>query len=400
MNAITFRKAKALVLRGVKPLGSERVSLREGLGREPLGTLRAPYPYPLRDVSAMDGFAYRFQDTALGRSLKFAGERRAGDGPGAKLKRGQTVRIMTGAPVPPGADSVIPKEKIREEAGWVHFLEPPVRGGHVRRKGEGTRKGQALALPPGPLTDRTLGYLASLGIGRLRVRRNPRVAVLVTGNELVEPGQAPGSFGVFESNGSMLGASLKEMGILVATRRVRDRASLLAVQVQKALKSCDVLLVTGGVSVGESDATKEALRLSGVRKIFWRVSQKPGGPLFFGRKGKKAVFGLPGNPAAVYSCFQLYVQPLLRKLRAQEPLRSRKVRLLNAVKPLDVKTSFMKASLEGHNGHRGARVLRGQGSHLLEGLALGDGLLEVPPGSRVLPAGTVLDFYPFQEATL
>jgi molybdopterin molybdotransferase len=241
------------------------------------------------------------------------------------------------------------------------------------------------------LSDRSLGFLATLGVGKLRVRDLPRVAVLVTGSELMEPGRNPGASGVFESNGLMLVSALEGMGLTARALRVKDRAALLTDRVRKALAVCDVLLVTGGVSVGESDATKEAFRRAGVRQVFWRVSQKPGGPFYFGRKGEKRVFGLPGNPAAVYSCFHLYARPLLNGLlgRVSEPPLL--LPAAHPVKPLRRKTLFAKAVREGGK----VKVLGGQGSHLLESLALGNGLLVVPPGPKILPKGTKLEFHPF-----
>jgi molybdopterin molybdotransferase len=257
------------------------------------------------------------------------------------------------------------------------------------------RKGQKVPLPEGPLTDRALGFLASLGIARVRVRCQPRVLVLVTGNELVAPGRRPGKRLVFESNGLMLKNALDLLGLKARVRIVRDSPVALRVGVVSALRECDVLLTTGGVSVGERDWAKEAFERAGVRKVFWRVAQKPGGPLYFGRKGKKAVFGLPGNPAAVYSCFQLYVRPFLGALQGHPIPKPRVLPLAHPLEPLGKKTFFVKAKVSGSNGDSVVSVLGGQGSHLLGSMVLGDGLLEVPPGKKTLPRGTRLDFHPF-----
>ena len=393
MNAMTPSKALSKVFQGVKPLGVERVPLAQALGREPRESLRAPYDYPLRDVSAMDGFAFRFGDRKAGMPLRIVGKRTAGDSAGPKVGKGEAVRIMTGAPVPPGADSVIPKERV-QVVGKLLYTERPLKGDNIRYQAEGVRKGRKLTLPVGPLSSRTLGFLASLGVAQVRVSKRPRIAVLVTGEELVAPGDKPGAQGVFESNGLMLQAALREQGLEAPVDWAGDETNKLGLKAGAALQANDVLIVTGGVSVGDHDPTREALKRAGVKQIFWRVSQKPGGPLYFGRKGNKFVFGLPGNPAAVYSCFILYVLPLLRKLQGGSIPQPLLVALQDAVKPLRKKTHFMKVKLDGQGR---AKVLGGQGSHLLEMMALGDGLLEVPPGSKSLPKGKRLRFYPFPE---
>lgn len=392
------KEALRKIIQGAKPLGAERLPLAQCLGRELMENLRAPYDYPLRDVSAMDGFAFRFSELKFS-GLRLVGERVAGDAAGKVIPKGCVVRIMTGAPLPPGADTVVPKEKARLEKGSFFVEGKPERWDNVRRKGEGMEKGKAILVSAGPLTSRTLGYLATLGIGSLRVRRQPRISILVTGEELVEPGQVPGAGGVFESNGLMLVSALREAGFSGKVQRIGDRTSLLVKASKKALPESDILVVTGGVSVGEHDPTRKALEVAGVKQIFWRVAQKPGGPLYFGRKGNRVVFGLPGNPAAVYFCFQYYVLPYLRKLINKKTTRSFQVRLQNSFKPLGQKTFFVKAKLTGQNGSRQAKVLPGQGSHLLEGMALGDGLLEIPPGKKILVGGTRLNFHLFPEKT-
>jgi len=397
MKSLSFKQAKAIVLKGVKPLGVERIALAQALGRRLAGSLTAPYDYPLRDVSAMDGFAFRYRDRKPGQPLHIAGERIAGDPAGSRVGKGQAIRIMTGAPVPPGADTVIPKEKIRVEGDWLYFTETPRRGDNVRHQAEGVRKGRKLTLPSGTLSARALGFLASLGLDKIPVARAPRVAVLVTGEELVAPGDKPGKSGVFESNGLMLQSALREQGLECLVEWVGDRPKSLSLKAEAALKANEILLVTGGVSVGDRDPTRVALAKAGVKQVFWRVAQKPGGPLYFGRKGNKYIFGLPGNPAAVYSCFLLYVIPLLRKLQGEGIPSPEQVRLQSPYQPLKNKTFFVKARLRHSKGGPMAQILGGQGSHLLEMLALGDGLLEIPPGPKIHPPGSRLRFYPFRE---
>lgn len=278
--------------------------------------------------------------------------------------------------------------------GDLLYMEDAVKGDHIRHRAEGVRKGRRIALPQGPLSSRTLGFLASLGVDRVAVGKRPKIAVLVTGEELVAPGDKPGPNGVFESNGLMLQAALREESLECPVDWTGDEPHNLGLKAAAALQANDVLIVTGGVSVGDHDPTREALGKAGVRQVFWRVAQKPGGPLYYGRKGARHVFGLPGNPAAVYSCFLLYVLPLLRKLQGLSIPRPVLARLQKAYKPLGKKTHFVKARVDGKGG---VTILGGQGSHLLEMMALGDGLLEVPPGKKVLPKGTKLNFYPFPE---
>ena len=399
MKNLNPKQALEKVLRGVKSLGIEKVPLAQALGRRLAGSLTAPYDYPLRDVSAMDGFAFRFKDWKPGKAFRVVGERIAGDPAGGWIGRGQSVRIMTGAPVPPGADTVVPKEKVQLAETGLFLAEAPRKGDHVRFKAEGIRKGRRITLPAGPISSRALGFLASLGVDKVPVARRPRLAALVTGEELVAPGSLPGKSGVFESNGFMLQAAFKEQGYECPVKWVGDSARRLAQEAHALLRTHDVLLVTGGVSVGEKDPTRPALAEAGVQQVFWRVAQKPGGPLYYGRKGTKHVWGLPGNPAAVYSCFLLYVLPLLRKLQGRSLTRPLAVQSCEPVKPLGKKTHFLKAQWAGVKGQRRVRALKGQGSHLLESMALGDGLLEVPPGPKMIPSSARFFFHPFPETT-
>jgi molybdopterin molybdotransferase len=406
---ISVSQARKLIARHAKTIGPETLPLEKALGRALARPMRAPHPFPLFDVSAMDGYAVRaadFRKLEVGSrkcevKLKVIGTIKAGDAPTLKLKPGCAIRIMTGAAIPLGADAVVPKEMVSFRLPTSAFrlgqaaisVEADVRrGDHIREGGEEIARG-ALAAPAGTLLNsRWIGFLRNLGVSKVGVGRSPVVSVVVTGSELLKPGQAPRPGKIFDSNLPMLQAALGETGFQTRVAlTVPDSPSALRNALKQALASSDVCLLVGGVSVGDYDYSRPVLKELGVRQIFWGVAQKPGKPLYFGGKSGKLVFGLPGNPASVLVCFHEYVLPALRLLEGMpagpDALHAR---LLKPAKADKSKTLFLKAQLQPG---RGVLLLGGQQSHMLQALAQADCLAIIPPG-RNLPRGAEVEVHP------
>ena len=387
---ITPAEAVALVLRHTPAPTVKNKPLLDSFGAVLAADANASFPMPVADNSAMDGFVIRARDTAAAAAarpalLKIAGTLKAGDGRRVRLAPGTAYRIMTGAFVPGGGTAVIPKEDALIKGSCLCVDRPVKDGRHIRRRGEEVRKGQIL-LRKGTLLDpAAVGVLASFGFGEVRVYEKPRVTVLATGNELTAPGLKLGPGKIYDSNSWMIRAALEQMGVMpFRVLTLRDEIQKVRKAVRAALVESDCLILLGGVSVGDYDVAKEALTLENVRTIFWKVDQKPGKPLYFGRKGKKIVFGLPGNPAAAFTCFYEYVYPaLLMMLGREESGLEQRMVSVEGVLPVDgTKHLFLKARLSApaFHGALTAQVLGHQGSHMLTSLVEADGFLRIPPG--------------------
>ena len=281
--------------------------------------IRAKEDLPLFSNSAMDGFALRSEDThPVPVDLKIKGCIKAGDSPGIKVGEGEAVKIMTGVPMPEGADAVVMVEDTEEKERKVLIKKSIKKGENVRPKGEEIKKGQ-IGLKKGTrLNPASLGFLASMGWEKVKVFGKPKVSVLITGSELVKPGLKlmPGK--KWESNSVVLNSALAEVNIKpIFLGIVRDKLLDLERQIQEGLKNSDILLISGGISVGDYDFVQEILLKLKIKKIFWLVAVKPGKPTFFGKKGEKLVFALPGNPVSVLVTFLEFVRPAILKMMGQ-----------------------------------------------------------------------------------
>jgi molybdopterin molybdotransferase len=262
----------------------------------------------------MDGYAFAWNGQGEGSELEVTGFVPAGSYLDRPVLPGRTVKIMTGAPLPAGCDTVVPVEEVAAEATHIRLLRPPRAGQHVRRRGEELGRDEALLAAGMPLHAGEMGLLAAAGIEQVKVYPAPRVALLSTGDELVELGEVPGPGQIVNSNFHLLAARLKEEGSSVIPLGVaRDNEYDLAERVGRGLQA-DMLISTGGVSVGDRDYVQETLRAFGFQLGFWQVSIKPGKPVLFGTVKGRPVFGLPGNPAAAAATFELFVRPALRRL--------------------------------------------------------------------------------------
>ena len=328
----------------------------------------APLDIPAYPQSSMDGYAFGFSGWQQG-SLHVNGEMAAGDSRSLQVQPGQAVRIFTGAPVPPGADTVVMQEKTTVLDNTLQFTDNNIQAGdHVRPAGSEIKAG-ALAMPAGSLlTPAALGFLAGIGITEVPVYNRPRVCLLVTGNELQQPGR-PLQYGqVYESNSVALSAALRQLGFpQLQVTHAPDNLATLQQTITQLLQQCDVLLVTGGVSVGEYDFVSRALAGNGVQQVFHRVKQRPGKPLYFGQKQQQYVFGLPGNPSSVLTCFYQYVLPALQQLM-QLPVRGLP-QVQAALSAAYRKNTGLTHFLKGHYANGTVTPLNAQESYRMHSFA-------------------------------
>ncbi|OWK70880.1 gephyrin-like molybdotransferase Glp [Pedobacter sp. AJM] len=311
---ITVDQAKQIILDNITILDPQEIPLQDTLGHILAADVYASVDIPAFKQSSMDGYAIKF-DSAL-KTYTLVGEMAAGATQSIIITSGETSRIFTGAPLPEGADTVVMQEKVSRTAKQITVEDPKMaKGLNVREKGAEIKAG-ALAMQIGSLlTPAAIGFLAGIGISAVEVFPMPKVTIVLTGNELQQPGK-PLAFGqVYESNSYSLSAALKLEGIQrIEVLWVNDNLESLTETLQVALHQSDVVLLTGGVSVGDYDFVIAAAEKCGITPKFHKIKQKPGKPLFFGTQNRKLVFGLPGNPSSVLSCYYNYVLPAIKTL--------------------------------------------------------------------------------------
>lgn len=273
----------------------------------------APIDVPLFDNSAMDGFAFCFNDLQNNTAITIVGEIQAGVSKLQPLKQAEATRIFTGAPIPANADTVVAQEDVEIEDKILKFKKKPEKGANIRQQGTQTQKGKLILAKNTQLSATYIGFLATFGIKELRVYQKPKIGIIVTGKELAKPGQPLQENQIYESNSIFLKVALQELGLQpVFSIWVDDDKEQLKQLVSQKYKTVDILLFTGGISVGDYDFVKPVLDELGTQELFYKIKQKPGKPMFFGRLENTAVFALPGNPGAVVACFYTYVKPFVQ----------------------------------------------------------------------------------------
>ncbi len=363
---VSAPQALEIVLRETPALAAEEVALGDALGRVLARDVAADRDLPPFDRAAMDGYALRAADTRQApAALELVGEVRAGEWPARAVAAGQAMRIMTGAPVPEGATAVQQVEKTRPlDEFRVTIHAPVVDGQNVAPRGSDVRAGEVV-LARGRVVDPTaIGVLATAGCARVSVARRPVVALLVTGDEIVDVTETPGPSQIRNSNGPALEAQARLAGARVELLGVApDRQDAIVEALRRGL-AADVLLVSGGVSAGDYDLVEPALAELGARFLFTKVQVKPGAPLVFGRCGATLVFGLPGNPVSAQVTFDLFVRPALLKLQGACALERPRVRveLLASVRNRSGRKSHTPARVRFEDGRLVARPLRSAGS--------------------------------------
>ncbi|MBJ3784409.1 molybdopterin molybdotransferase MoeA [Devosia sediminis] len=347
MSLLPVDDALRAILSHVSPVSTETVPLADAVGRVLAAPIVARHDQPPFDASAMDGYAMRAEDVADGTWLELIGTSQAGAGFTGALGPGQAVRIFTGAPVPDGADTVIMQEEAVREGERVRFTAPARLGHSVRPRGNDFAVGQVLLAAGTRLTPMQIAVAAAANADRLAVARRPRVALVATGDELVLPGSSLGPDQIVASNSFGLGAMLAPYAEAIADHGIiADDAGLLHDRLAAALDAePDVLITTGGASVGEHDLVQDVLTTLGVKLDFWRINMRPGKPLMFGTRGKTLVFGLPGNPVSAMVTALVFIKPALRAFLGHgEPAHWRLP--LAAPTPLNTaRRHFMRARL-------------------------------------------------------
>jgi molybdopterin molybdotransferase len=392
---ITIERARELVLAHTRPLGDERVAVEDALGRVLTEDVHAVGDVPPFACSAMDGFAIKAGPS--GRTLQLVGESRAGTPSDQPLRDGEAIRISTGGAVPQGATAVIRQEDADTDGQTVTVNEAVEPGENVRNAGEDMHAGTKV-LPAGiVLHAAELGAAVAAGLGELSVSRRPTVQVLSTGDELRAPGEPLGPGEIHNSNAPMLVALCSGCGATpLAPQRLRDDRAATEAALGQGLEQADVVIVSGGVSVGPHDHVKPALAALGVTEVFWGVSLQPGKPTWFGTAGDKLVFGLPGNPVSAFVTFSLFARPALFALQAaieDQPLDTEAV-LATAVRRNLSREMAIRVRLERLDGRTVALPNGPQASHIVTSLLGADALALIPAGDGDAPAGTRVRLQP------
>ena len=353
----------------------------------------SPIDLPVFDQSAMDGYAFKFADWNAGASLKIVSEIRAGIKSEREIGTGEAARIFTGAAIPAGADTVIMQEKTSVQAGELKILDSSFSiGTNVRKAAAEFHRNQLLCKKGSSLKAGRIGLLAAAGIDKIKVHEFPKTGIIVTGDELTKPGEKliPGR--IYESNSIMLDAALRAMGIPPAfLKSAPDHEEELSAAINSGIQSSDILIITGGVSVGKFDFVKKIVESLGVKTIFHGVLQKPGKPLYFGKIANKLVFGLPGNPVSALTCFYEYVYPAVRQSAGftDASLPQTVCALESELRKPKNLAVFLRAARKNNL----VSIFPNQESHMLSSYAFSDSLVYVPEGIDFLKKGSEVDVH-------
>lgn len=353
------------------------VLLSDTLGYISAEDIFSPTDVPVFDNAAMDGYAFRYDDLAQGNTLLLKYEVQAGQAALPELSPGEVARIFTGAPVPPGADTVVQQEICTVDGGILRVGEGVKRGLNIRLKGSQTIRGALVFRKHQAFSALSIAYLATLGIFKVKVFPKPRVGIIITGKELVAAGSVLQPGQIYESNSVALHAALEDMRVpAVFSQWADDEAEVLASCVRENIARVDILILTGGISVGDYDLVKPVLESMQCRELFYKVKQKPGKPLYFGRHGNTLVFALPGNPASVLSCFHVYVKSAINKMRGLDKVGKHWGILMDNYYKKSRLTHFVRAVIENSK----IRIADRQLSYQVDSFAESNCLAVLPAG--------------------
>jgi molybdopterin molybdotransferase len=390
---ISVEQARARVIAGLVPVGSETVALSAAHGRVLAVPVRARVAHPPADVSAMDGYAVRAADAAVGAQLRVIGEAPAGHPFGGVVAAGEAVRLFTGSFVPAGADTILIQENASAVAGAIVVNEAPSAGRHIRGLGQDFAVGDVLLAAHRRLTVRDIGLAAAGNHPWLQVFRRPRIAILSTGDEISLPGEVVGPGGIVNSNSAMLAAFVAACGgEAVILPAAGDDAAAIAAAAEAA-RGAELLLTTGGASVGAHDLVQAGLGRQGFALDFWKIAMRPGKPLIFGHVGAMPVLGLPGNPVSAYVCATLFLAPALAAmagLPAAAPVFEA-ARLQGRLPANDMREDYLRARLSWQDGGLVAAAFAKQDSAMLKPLASADALIRRPPFQEALADGDAVE---------
>ena len=396
MSLLPVDDALQAILARVPAVASEQVSLSEANGRVLAAPVIAGHNQPPFDASAMDGYAMRAEDVHDGALLRVIGISQAGAGYGGGVHRGEAVRIFTGAPVPPGADTVIMQEEAVRDGDFVRFTAPARLGHSVRPKGNDFSTGQTL-IPAGTrVTPMQIAVAAAANQASLNVARRPSIALLATGDELVPPGTPLGPDQIVASNSFGLSAMLRPYTRQITDHGiVSDNAARLRQRLEGILAAePDILVTTGGASVGEHDLVQDILKALGVSLDFWRINMRPGKPLMFGTCGRTLVFGLPGNPVSAMVTAIVFIKPALRTWVGHSEPTLWRLPLAGPTPPNSARRHFMRARLvTGADGMQALPISQTDSGHT-SSLAEADLLIVQPENDPGRPIGALVEALP------
>ena len=396
---ISVPEARKLIAQWAAVLSPVSCSLKEAGGRILAGTIISNLDVPPFDQSAMDGYAFLFDPNKINSSLQVIGEVPAGMHPGLKPGAGEAVRIFTGAPLPEGTDTVVMQEKVQVVEHVITIQDAFLkRGSNVRLRASQTKAG-AVALKAGTrLSPGSIGFLAGLGLTQVSVIPVPHITLIITGRELVKPGLPLGPGQIYESNSFALSAALGDMDLKpLAVYKSDDDEKQITDYLNGAISASDLVIVTGGISVGDYDLVKKGMDNCGVDTVFYKVRQKPGKPLYFGRKDNVLLFGLPGNPSAVLTCFYEYIGPAIRQmmgLRHHDILAVRKKLAAGFTKKAGL-TYFLKGKIDGDE----VMPLQAQESFQMGSFAEADCLIQLDENKTDYARGEVVEVHMLTSET-
>jgi molybdopterin molybdotransferase len=393
---ISVAEAQRLVLERARPLEAERVPVERATGRALAEPALAVVDLPPFASSAMDGYALRSADTEGAPVMLSVVARIPAGGPASRpLAADEAMAIATGGAVPEGADAVVPIELVHEEAGDLAVSAPVAAGANVRERGGDVRAGETVLEPGVVLGAGRVGALAAAGIAEVRCAKRPRVGILVTGSELRQPGEELEPGQIYESNGLLLATALQlagavpaQLGVVADTEEEHRRT------MERALLGFDMLVTTGGASVGPHDLVRKVQAELRVEEVFWGVAMKPGKPVAFGVRRDHLVFNLPGNPVSVLATFELLVRPAVNALLGlPQPLPAfRAGRLAAAVRRTAERDEYVRATVAEEDGETLLTPVTGQESHMIVRAGRAAALVWIPAGEGELPAGAPVRF--------
>ena len=389
----SYEDARKIILERVAPLGSELVSAFDAVGRVLAEDFSAPWEFPAWDNSAMDGYAIRAEDAKAPATLRLSAYIPAGSAGSEPLAPGTAAKILTGAPLPGGADAIVPLEEAEERDGAVSIAGPVRSGAHVRRRGEDIRAGEGI-LPAGTiLGPPEVSLLASCSRLSVPVFRRPRVAVLSTGDELIEPGEPLGPGKIYNSNALALAAAVKQAGAEPTLLGIaRDDFHSLRTLLAEGLRA-DALITSAGVSMGDRDLVRQVLDELEVRQVFWKIEIKPGRPTAFAMRGGTPVFSLPGNPVSTLLTFEQFVRPaLLRMMGHRKVFRPLVAATFQDEIPRKPgRVSFVRVRLERRGSELLAWSAGKQDTGILKTMIQADGIAVIPADRGNLRPGSAVD---------
>ncbi|MEK7824996.1 MAG: gephyrin-like molybdotransferase Glp [Nitrospirota bacterium] len=401
---ISVKEALKAILANITISGIEKVGILDSLGRVLAEDIVAKRDHPPWDNSAMDGYAVIFNDIRgaskkAPAAIKVIGEVPAGRMPAVKIGRGEAVKIMTGAPMPEGADTVVRVEDTEPSGSMVSIFKECERGENIRRRGEDVKSGDLVIEKGKKIRPAEIGMMASVGRAFIYVHQRPRVAVMSTGDEIADLDEEVSPEKIINSNSYALRSLAMDAGCIPSLLGIaRDNKEDLTRRLRDGLTS-DVILISGGVSMGDYDFVKDVLAEMGMEMKFWKVSMKPGQPLAFGTIMGKPVFGLPGNPVSAMVSFYQFVMPALKKMGGQKALY---LNTIDAISDEDLekkkgRTYFMRAVIDNRDGVYHARSTGDQGSGILTSMVKADGFIVIPEDSGPAKAGDTVKVQLFES---